>query len=94
MSGWQHKSELEGLALSARSTVGVIRRGLSWCFTLVQPQRPELAASAVPRLWRKMGYGVGEGDGSGRDSGSWHQQAQIPIGQKLVQSAGGLWQLC
>ena len=33
-------------------------------------------------------------DGVKRDSGDWHQQMQIPLGRKLVKSAGCARQTC
>lgn len=38
-------------------------------------------------------WGVGR-EGVGRNSGSWHQQTQIPVGQKQMKSAGHPQQLC
>lgn len=49
--GWWHAvAQLEGLALSARVVVGVSHRAGGWHHVFLQPERPELVASAVLEL--------------------------------------------
>lgn len=42
-----------------------------------------MADGVVPRVQQRQG-----GEKVRRDSGSWHQQVCIPMGEKLVKSAG------
>lgn len=47
---WHAITELEGLALSTCIMVGVSHRAVSWHCALIQPERPEPAASVVHGL--------------------------------------------
>lgn len=52
---WHAGSQLEALALSMHTKVWVSHKGPGWCLALTHLQKPGLAASAVPGLWRVRG---------------------------------------
>lgn len=62
---------------------GISCGGLDCHLALVQLQRPGAAASVGPGLWQGQ-----EREGAGRESGTWHQETQIRVGQKQATSAG------
>lgn len=84
MVGLQHAvAQLEGLALSARIVVWVSHRAAGCRHALIQPERPELAASVVRGLHR--GQGCEEWEGL-----RWLASVNVKTcGQKLVKSTVG-----